>query len=54
MMRCMFAIERAPAPGAAIELLVARTKQVFGEDAGILWDFVPGLRTHNDALAGGR
>ncbi|ULP49212.1 hypothetical protein [Mycolicibacter virginiensis] len=44
LIRCGFVLQRAPNGAAAIEHLIARTKQVFGDDIAVLWSLVPDLR----------
>lgn len=45
LLRCAFVIGRGAAPSVALQHLVDRTKQVFGDDVAVLWDLLPEFDT---------
>ncbi|MGV0814908.1 hypothetical protein ABQF34_23335 [Mycolicibacterium boenickei] len=45
LLRCGFVIGRGAGPSVALQHLVDRTKQVFGDDVAVLWDLLPEFDT---------
>ncbi|MCW1824197.1 MULTISPECIES: hypothetical protein [Mycolicibacterium] len=41
LLRCSFVIGRGAGPSVAMQHLIDRTKQVFGDDVAVLWDLLP-------------
>ncbi|MDH6194434.1 hypothetical protein M2272_001063 [Mycobacterium frederiksbergense] len=45
LLRCAFVIGRGQGAAVAFEHLIARTRQVFGDDMAVLWDLLPDFDT---------